>query len=151
MFAFWEHNGGLTISKTNMISMIEKLKMEIAKSCEHQADLESKRCRMREKIQYGTGLSQEDVFEFFEQDLLINYPSKSKKRREQVAYYLRNMRNSNRVTFRYEEDSQSSNEMLSYYQEAVRFKKDSIQLSRESAIDFQNWVSETCIEDIFLD
>ena len=149
MFAFWEYNGGLTISEKNMIPMIESLKQNISTNCDNQDLPESKVCSMRRKIQYGEGLSHEEVFDFFENDLLKSYPSKSERRRKQVAYYLEKMKETNKITFRYDEEN--SNEMLAYYEEAVRFKADNIQLKREEAIDFQKLVSKTCIDDIFLD
>ena len=140
LFNYWAHNGGNSISRTRVISMVERLKKSIARSC--KANSKEPRCLFRNQIQKGESLSATSARSFFEKDLLHNYPSKSRARRKEVAYYVRNIINTNKRTFDYKEKSNQTNTMLNFYKRAFKFKD--VGLSNEEAMAFQKNVFKTC-------
>ena len=143
LFNYWTHNGGNSISKTRVIPMVERLKKSIARSCKENS--KKPICLLRHQIQNGQSLSTASTWSFFEKDILRNYPA-SRTRKKEVAYYIRDMANTNKQTFVYEEGSLQTNTMLNYYKKAFKFKD--IVLSNEEAKVFQKNVSEVCLNSI---
>lgn len=141
LFSYWSHNGGSTFSKGRMISMIEKLKQNISRSCKNNS--KEHRCYLRKQIQKGQSISANGaLIESFEMDILRSYPSRRRIRREEVAYYVRNLMNTSKRVFNYKENSGQTQEMVKYYKKAVKFKD--IELSEEDANRFQQHISQVC-------
>ena len=129
--------------------MVERLKQNISKSC-RQAEAKKTRCIARKKIKKGQSLSSATVLPFFENDLLLNYPSRRKKRRKEVAYYVRKIIQTNKDVFGYEKHSKQTNTMINFYKKAVRFAKKNMELDQDSAEKFQKNVSEVCPKADFI-
>ena len=142
MFTYWSHNGGHSLSRGRFSRRVEKLKQSIAESCS-DTDKSLRRCRMREQIKSGQGVSSSLALEFFYNDILHNYSSKNLARREEVANYVSNVVGSHDIIFPDEDDNKQRNTLLGYHE------KNGIDIhGTTEAQDFQNEVSEICPEKI---
>jgi len=137
MFLFWSHNGGGTYSRFRMVDLIEKLKINIAQPCRR---LQTKMCKMRQKIQTKQSLSLKDVLPYFEGYLERTYPSKRQSRRREVSNYARNVLTTYSKVFNY-----PNPEMINRYRKAFQHKKEQLELDKEDAQAFQQLVAEKCL------
>ncbi|MDE0092348.1 MAG: hypothetical protein OXN83_03570, partial [Oligoflexia bacterium] len=113
MFNYWSHNGGQSLVNSSLIKRIERLKRNIAQSCE--SDSQENRCLARAQIEKGDGIDSFLALQMFTTDLLKTYPSKSRTRRKEVAQYVIRMITSNRRVFNYDKGSINTNFMLNLY------------------------------------
>ena len=149
LFNYWSYNGGNSLASSRLIPMVERLKQNLSQSCK-SADSEKPRCIAREQIKKGQSLNSNTVLPFFENDLLANYPSRSKSRRTEVAYYVRKVIQTNKNVFGYKNESQQTNTMINFYRKAFSFKKRNVELDHNTAEEFQKNVSEVCPETDFI-
>ena len=141
MFYYWSHNGGTHYAQKGLLDMVERLKKSIAQSCEPTNS--SERCKLRKQIQNGKALSAQQVLPFFEKDLQRYYPADTKKRRSEVAEYVKNIEKNRQSTFGYIARTKETNMMLNHYIKSFKFK-DTKKLSKEQATNFQEQVAEKC-------
>ena len=99
MFNYWAYNGGTSISRYIMTTMIDELKKSLIKKSEKCKASTNCNLQLRNQILKKEGLSSEAVLTFFENYLLKNYPSKKQSRKEEVAHYVRKLIDTNHFVF----------------------------------------------------
>ncbi|MBC6415361.1 MAG: hypothetical protein GDA46_03105 [Bdellovibrionales bacterium] len=128
MFVYWSHNGGHSLSRDFFILSVKDLKQELAKIC-HE-DSKEFRCKMRNQVQEGQGLSSVLAHEFFREDIFKNYPG-NKARKNEVANYVSKIIESGDFIFNLEYDL---SEILKSNEEGIE----------NFIFQFQKDVSEFC-------
>ena len=135
IFSWWTHNGGPLYTKNRLKSMIRRLKQEVSKSC-NKGDTQE-RCRLRQSVTEGEGLSIKEVLPFFERDILAHHPEGS-DRDKQVSEYVRKTIQDGQNVFSYSgQDNEEFSTIRKRYEDGGGY-------SPENAKNFQTHISNIC-------